>query len=139
MVYEVTNNQFVFIKKATLWKGELYSPTVLFDNYPKNHKEKFCLITGGFRDNRNVYYYQALQVDIHLLVTSWLTYPIELTKEVPFDTKRQTILSGKAIKYNDFWYIFCTENQSITQLKMDYQHGIWLETLHLSTVNLELK
>ena len=73
------------------------------------------------------------------MVSSWLTYPTELTKEVPFDSRRQTILSGKAIKYNDFWYLFCTENQTITQIKMDYQHGIWLEDLHLSTLALELK
>ena len=84
------------------------------------------MIVGGCRDGKNEMFYQALQVDLHLMVTSWLTYPIELTKEVPFDTKRQTILSGKAIKYNDFWYTFCTENQTITQIRMDYQHGIWL-------------
>jgi len=76
MVYEVSNQQFVFIKKATLWKGELYSPTILFDNYPKNEKEKYCLILGGFKDNKNTFYYQGLQVDIHLLVTSWLIYPM---------------------------------------------------------------
>ena len=48
-------------------------------------------------------------------------------------------MSGKAIKYNDYWYLFCSENQTITQIKMDYQHGIWLESLHLSTLALELK
>lgn len=86
----------------------MYSPTILFENYPKNEKEKYCLIVGGFKDNKSTFYYHGLQVDIHLLVTSWLLYPIDLTREVPFDTKRQNILSGKAIKYNDFWYVFCT-------------------------------
>lgn len=76
MVYEIRDQKFIFIKKAILWQGEIYSPTILFDNYPKNENEKYCLIVGGHRDAKNVIFYQALQVDIHLLVTSWLTYPI---------------------------------------------------------------
>ena len=47
MVYEVKREQFVFIKKANLWKGEVLTPTILFENYPKNEMEKYCLIVGG--------------------------------------------------------------------------------------------
>ncbi len=62
------------IKKALIINRYIFSPVIVFNNYPK-YDEKYMLICGGASDsgrkNRN---YHALQVNLHLLLTG-LTYP----------------------------------------------------------------
>jgi hypothetical protein len=52
VVYQIVDSHLIFIKKETVWNGEVSSPIILFESYPKNETEKFCLIIGGYTDNR---------------------------------------------------------------------------------------
>ncbi len=65
-MYEIKNNQFIFIKRAVIIEDKIYNPTIFFDSYPKNEKEKFCLIVGGNYDGRNNF--KGWQINLHFLI-----------------------------------------------------------------------
>ena len=52
LVYEIVDSRLVYVRKSTIWDSEVSSPIIFFDSYPHLENEKFCLITGGYTDNR---------------------------------------------------------------------------------------
>ena len=100
LVFEVTRGKLKFIKKNLIAAKEILSPTIIFENYPnQNNNEKFCLVIGGTSDQIENYYYSALKIDLHLFMTEFLNYSPVSTDEIPFTSRRNVILSGKAIYF----------------------------------------
>ncbi len=81
--------------------------------------------------------YSALQINLHLLLSENLTYPMALTSKVEFGTKRQ-VFSGKVISFNDYWYLFCSEDQNIYQIKLVYEQGMILNSIELRYEKLNM-
>ena len=57
---------------------------------------------------------------MHIFLNDFLAYDPESTAIIPF-SKKVLLFSGKAIKYEHKWYTFCSEEQTINEITLQYE------------------
>lgn len=94
---------------------------------------------GGCCDNFENYHYSALKLNLHILLDDFLTYDQTNTTVIPF-SRKVVLLSGKAINYKEAWYCFCSEEQTINEVLLQYGGpGKSLTMIDIKSEKLNLK